>query len=109
MAATLLYKEGIWIQRILGRISSIRSSYSYRVYRILNNRHWLFDVIIGAALRILLTDLAFHLVQLIFKKTGDLSNINKYYKLNNTTNLALMKKQMILLGMLMAFLWQRPK
>ena len=107
MAATLLYKEygfkGYWVGLVAYAVAIVTG-----FTRILNNRHWLFDVIIGAALGILLTDLAFRWYN-SYSKTGDLYNINKYYKLNNTTNLALMKKQMILLGMLMAFCMAEAK
>ena len=69
MAATLLYKEygfkGYWVG-LVAYAAAIVTGFT----RILNNRHWLFDVIIGAALGILLTDLAFRLVQLIFKDRG---------------------------------------
>ncbi|WP_432320540.1 phosphatase PAP2 family protein [Phocaeicola dorei] len=65
----LLYKEygfkGYWIG-LVAYAAAIVTGFT----RILNNRHWLFDVIIGAALGILLTDLAFRLVQLIFKDRG---------------------------------------
>ena len=69
MAATLLYKEygfkGYWVG-LVAYAAAIVTGFT----RILNNRHWLFDVIIGAALGILLTNLAFRLVQLIFKDRG---------------------------------------
>lgn len=69
MAATLFYKEygfkGYWVA-LVAYSAAIVTGFT----RILNNRHWLFDVIIGAALGILLTDLAFRLVQLIFKDRG---------------------------------------
>lgn len=69
MAATLFYKEygfkGYWVS-LVAYAAAIITGFT----RILNNRHWLFDVIVGAALGILLTDLAFRLVQLIFKDRG---------------------------------------
>lgn len=69
MAATLFYKEygfkGYWVA-LVAYAAAIVTGFT----RILNNRHWLFDVIIGAALGILLTDLAFRLVQLLFKDRG---------------------------------------
>lgn len=69
MTATLFYKEygfkGYWVG-LVAYATAIVTGFT----RILNNRHWLFDVIIGAALGILLTDLAFRLVQLIFKDKG---------------------------------------
>ena len=69
MAATLVYKEygfkGYWVG-LVAYAAAIVTGFT----RILNNRHWLFDVLIGAALGILLTNLAFRLVQLIFKDRG---------------------------------------
>lgn len=69
MAATLLYKEygfkGYWVG-LVAYAAAIVTGFT----RILNNRHWLFDVIVGAALGIVLTDLAYRLVQLIFKGRG---------------------------------------
>lgn len=69
MAATLLYKEygfkGYWVG-LVAYAAAIVTGFT----RILNNRHWLFDVIVGAALGILLTDLAYRLAQLIFKSRG---------------------------------------
>lgn len=69
MAATLFYKEygfkGYWVG-LVAYAAAIITGFT----RILNNRHWLFDVIVGAALGILLTDLAYRLVQLIFKDRG---------------------------------------
>lgn len=69
MAATLLYKEygfkGYWVG-LVAYAAAIVTGFT----RILNNRHWLFDVIVGAALGILLTDLAYRLVELIFKDKG---------------------------------------
>ena len=69
MAATLFYKEygfkGYWVG-LVAYAAAIVTGFT----RILNKRHWLFDVIIGAALGILLTNLAFRLVQLIFKDRG---------------------------------------
>ena len=64
MAATLFYKE--YGLGLVAYAAAIVTGFT----RILNNRHWLFDVIIGAALGILLTNLAFRLVQLIFKDRG---------------------------------------
>ena len=69
MAATLFYKEygfkGYWVG-LVAYAAAIVTGFT----RILNNRHWLFDVIIGAALGILLTNLAFRMVHLIFKDRG---------------------------------------
>lgn len=69
MTATLLYKEygfrSYWVGLVAYAAAIITG-----MTRILNNRHWLFDVIVGAALGILLTELAYRLVKLIFKDKG---------------------------------------
>lgn len=66
MTATLLYKEygfkGIWVSLV-----AYASAIVTGMTRILNNRHWIIDVIVGAALGILLTEMAYMLVKTIFK------------------------------------------
>ena len=66
MTATLLYKEygfkGIWVSLV-----AYASAIVTGMTRILNNRHWIIDVIVGAALGILLTEMAYRLVKTIFK------------------------------------------
>lgn len=51
----------------MGKFSCIRFCYFTGMTRILNNRHWIIDVIVGAALGILLTEMAYRLVKTIFK------------------------------------------
>ena len=51
----------------MGKFSCIRFCYCYRHDTYLNNRHWIIDVIVGAALGILLTEMAYRLVKTIFK------------------------------------------
>ena len=66
MTATPLYKEygfkGIWVSLV-----AYASAIVTGMTRILNNRHWIIDVIVGAALGILLTEMAYRLVKTIFK------------------------------------------
>ena len=48
-------------------LSFIKAMIITGMTRILNNRHWIIDVIVGAALGILLTEMAYRLVKTIFK------------------------------------------
>lgn len=66
MAATLLYKEYGFRSYWVG-IVAYAAAIVTGMTRILNNRHWLIDVIVGAALGILLTEAAYRLVRVIFK------------------------------------------
>lgn len=67
MTATLLYKEygfrSHWIGIVAYTVAIVTG-----LTRILNNKHWLFDVIIGAALGILLTELSYQIVNQLLKK-----------------------------------------
>jgi len=69
MTATLLYKEygfkSVWVG-IVAYAAAIMTGMT----RILNNRHWMIDVIVGAALGILLTEMAYRMVKIIFKDRG---------------------------------------
>lgn len=69
MTATLLYKEygfkSVWVGTVAYAAAIITG-----MTRILNNRHWMIDVIVGAALGILLTEMAYRMVKIIFKDRG---------------------------------------
>ena len=69
MTATLLYKEygfkSVWVGIVAYAAAIITG-----MTRILNNRHWMIDVIVGAALGILLTEMAYRMVKIIFKDRG---------------------------------------
>ena len=69
MTATLLYKEygfkSVWVGIVAYAAAIITG-----MTRILNNRHWTIDVIVGAALGILLTEMAYRMVKIIFKDRG---------------------------------------
>ncbi|WP_455674559.1 phosphatase PAP2 family protein [Phocaeicola sp.] len=69
MTATLLYKEYGFKTCWVG-IVAYAAAIVTGMTRILNNRHWLIDVIVGAALGILLTEAAYRLVKIIFKDRG---------------------------------------
>lgn len=72
MTATLLYKEygfkGIWVSLV-----AYASAIVTGMTRILNNRHWIIDVIVGAALGILLTEMAYRLVKQYLKTENSLT------------------------------------
>ncbi len=69
MTATLLYKEygfkSVWVGIVAYAAAIITG-----MTRILNNRHWMIDVIVGAALGILLTEMTYRMVKIIFKDRG---------------------------------------
>ena len=67
MAATMLYKEYGEISPWIG-IGAYTSSTLVAVGRMMNNRHWLSDVLAGAGIGIMSTELGYFLSDLIFKK-----------------------------------------
>ena len=72
MTATLLYKEygfkSVWVGIVAYAAAIITG-----MTRILNNRHWMIDVIVGAALGILLTEMAYRMVKIIFQDRGPIN------------------------------------
>ena len=67
MAATMLYKEYGDVSPWIG-IGAYTSSTLVAVGRMMNNRHWLSDVLAGAGIGIMSTELGYFLSDLIFKK-----------------------------------------
>lgn len=67
MAATMLSKEYGEISPWIG-IGAYTSSTLVAVGRMMNNRHWLSDVLAGAGIGIMSTELGYFLSDLIFKK-----------------------------------------
>lgn len=66
MTATMLYKEYGWREPLLG-IGGYTVAAVTGVSRIMNNRHWLTDVVAGAAVGIGAVHLGYYLTDLIFK------------------------------------------
>lgn len=67
MAATMLYKEYGDISPWIG-IGAYTSSTLVAIGRMMNDRHWLSDVLAGAGIGIMSTELGYFLSDLIFKK-----------------------------------------
>ena len=67
LIATMMYKEYGELSPWVG-IGSYASASTVAVMRMLNNRHWMSDVLFGAGIGILSTELGYYLSDLIFKK-----------------------------------------
>lgn len=69
MTATMLHKEygqrSPWIS-VTGYTIATATAYS----RLLNNRHWISDVLVGAGIGIISTEMAYWITDLIFKDKG---------------------------------------
>lgn len=62
-------------------ISAFTVATATGISRILNNRHWLSDVLAGAGIGILSTELGYYLADLIFKDKGLNFESPRYYPL----------------------------
>ena len=72
VGATILHKE-------YGLIGGYTVATATGVMRVLNNRHWISDVLSGAGIGILSTELAYGICDLLFKEKGLLMNDLAYY------------------------------
>lgn len=83
MAATMMHKEygdrSPWYSISAYTVATITG-----VSRILNNRHWISDVLAGAGIGILSTELGYYLADLIFKEKGLNFDTPRYYPLLET-------------------------
>lgn len=70
MSATMLHKEYGLTQSPWYSIAGYTWATGIGLSRILNNRHWLSDVLAGAGIGILSTELGYFLADLIFKERG---------------------------------------
>lgn len=80
-AATILHKEYGLTRSPWFSIGGYAIATSTGVMRVLNNRHWISDVMAGAGIGILSTELGYFAADLIFKNKGVLR-----YELNNLAN-----------------------
>lgn len=80
-AATVLHKEYGLTRSPWFSIGGYAVATSTGVMRVLNNRHWISDVVAGAGIGILSTELGYFVADLIFKDKGVLR-----YELDNMTN-----------------------
>lgn len=70
MAATMLHKEYGLTQSPWYSIGGYTVATATAVSRMMNNRHWLSDVMVGAGIGILSTEIGYLLADLIFKDKG---------------------------------------
>ena len=69
-AATMLHKEYGTTRSPWYRIGGYTVATATAVSRMLNNKHWLSDVMVGAGIGILSTEVGYFLTDLIFKDKG---------------------------------------
>ena len=74
MAATILHKEYGLTRSPWYSVGAYTLATATGVMRVLNNRHWVSDVLSGAGIGILSTELGYGLMDLLFKNRGLLRN-----------------------------------
>ena len=67
MAATILHKEYGLTRSLWYSVGGYTVATSIGIFRVMNNRHWVSDVMMGAGIGILSTELGYALSDLIFK------------------------------------------
>ncbi len=79
VGATILHKEYGLTRSPLYSIAGYSLATATGVMRVLNNRHWISDVLSGAGIGILSTELAYGICDLLFKEKGLLMNDLSYF------------------------------
>ncbi len=79
VGATILHKEYGLTRSPLYSIAGYSLATATGVMRVLNNRHWISDVLSGASIGILSTELAYGICDLLFKEKGLLMNDLSYF------------------------------
>ena len=79
VGATILHKEYGLTRSPWSSIGGYTVATATGVMRVLNNRHWISDVLSGAGIGILSTELAYGICDLLFKEKGLLMNDLAYY------------------------------
>lgn len=79
VGATILHKEYGLTRSPWYSIGGYTVATATGVMRVLNNRHWISDVLSGASIGILSTELAYGICDLLFKEKGLLMNDLAYY------------------------------
>ena len=79
VGATILHKEYGLTRSPWYSIAGYTVATATGVMRVLNNRHWISDVLSGAGIGILSTELAYGICDLLFKQKGLLMNDLSYY------------------------------
>lgn len=79
VGATILHKEYGLTRSPWYSVAGYTLATGTGVMRVLNNRHWISDVLSGAGIGILSTELAYGICDLLFKEKGLLMNDLAYY------------------------------
>ncbi|MBP5561181.1 MAG: phosphatase PAP2 family protein [Muribaculaceae bacterium] len=79
MAATILHKEYGLTRSPWFSVGAYSLATATGVMRVLNNRHWISDVLSGAGIGILSVELGYGICDLLFKNRGLLRNDLSYY------------------------------
>ena len=80
VGATILHKEYGLTRSPWYSVAGYSLATATGVMRVLNNRHWVSDVLSGAGIGILSTELAYGLCDLLFKEKGLLMNDMDYFQ-----------------------------
>lgn len=70
MAATMLHKEYGQTRSLWFSVGGYTAATVTGLMRVINNRHWVSDVVMGAGIGIFATELGYYLADLIFKEKG---------------------------------------
>lgn len=86
MAATILHKEYGQTRSPWYSVAGYSMATATAVGRILNNRHWVTDVLVGAGVGIIATDLGYFVTDLLMKGKGKKRSVLKAFSSNEQQN-----------------------
>lgn len=86
MAATILHKEYGQTQSPWYSVAGYSMATATAVGRVLNNRHWVTDVLVGAGVGIIATDLGYFVTDLLMKGKGKKRSVLKAFSSNEQQN-----------------------
>lgn len=86
MAATILHKEYGQTQSPWYSVAGYSMATATAVGRVLNNRHWVTDVLVGAGVGIIATDLGYFVTDLLMKGKGKKRSVLKGFSSNEQQN-----------------------
>lgn len=86
MAATILHKEYGQTRSPWYSVAGYSMATATAVGRVLNNRHWVTDVLVGAGVGIIATDLGYFVTDLLMKGKGKKRSVLKTFSSNEQQN-----------------------
>lgn len=86
MAATILHKEYGQTQSPWYSVAGYSMATATAVGRVLNNRHWVTDVLVGAGVGIIATDLGYFVTDLLMKGKGKKRSVLKAFSSSEQQN-----------------------